>query len=146
PIALKPQPFMEHKAYEGLKSALMLGLASGAYDNNFHLDDASNPKRMVNLVSSARKMKPEAFFGDVTQAIANLQNNDKIPLTLEQASYTITQALGLKATSSEAQSKLMESKLLTETTVKLIADKQKLTNADTYLLIKDLKVGVTGKP
>ncbi len=32
PIELKPQPFMEHKAYEGLKSALMLGLASGAYD------------------------------------------------------------------------------------------------------------------
>ncbi|KRF18727.1 FAD-dependent oxidoreductase [Paenibacillus sp. Soil787] len=146
PITLKPEPFMEHKAYEGLKSALMLGLASGAYDNNFHLDDAANPKRMVNLVSSARKMKPEAFIGDVSHAIANLQNNDKIPLTLEQASYTITQALGLKAASTEAQSKLMENKLLTETTVKLIADKQKLTNADTYLLIKDLKVGVTGKP
>ncbi|NOU91070.1 FAD-dependent oxidoreductase [Paenibacillus sp. LMG 31460] len=146
PIALKPQPFMEHKAYEGLKSALMLGLASGAYDNNFHLDDAANPKRMVNLVSGAKKMKPDAWGGDVSQAIANLQNADKIPLTLEQASYTITQALGLKATSTEAQSKLMENKLLTDMTVKLIADKQKLTNADTYLLIKDLKVGVTGKP
>lgn len=146
PISIKPQPFMEHKAYEGLKSALMLGLASGAYDNNFHLDDAANPKRMVNLVSGAKKMKPDAWGGDVSQAIANLQNADKIPLTLEQASYTITQALGLKATSTEAQSKLMENKLLTETTVKLIVDKQKLTNADTYLLIKDLKVGVTGKP
>ncbi|MDQ0877973.1 hypothetical protein QFZ77_006632 [Paenibacillus sp. V4I3] len=146
PIALKPQPFMEHKSYEGLKSALMLGLASGAYDNNFHLDDAANPKRMVNLVGGAKKMKPDAWVGDVNQAIANLQNADKIPLTLEQASYTITQALGLKAASAEAQSKLLENKLLTETTVKLIADKQKLTNADTYLLIKDLKVGVTGKP
>lgn len=146
PIALKPQPFMEHKSYEGLKSALMLGLASGAYDNNFHLDDAANPKRMVNLVSGAKKMKPDAWVGDVNQAIAHLQNADKIPLTLEQASYTITQALGLKAASTEAQSKLMENKLLTETTVKLIADKQKITNADTYLLIKDLKVGVTGKP
>lgn len=146
PIALKPQPFMEHKSYEGLKSALMLGLASGAYDNNFHLDDAANPKRMVNLVSGARKMKPDAWVGDVNQAIANLQNADKIPLTLEQASYTITQALGLKAASTEAQSKLMENKLLTEVTLKLITDKQKLTNADTYLLIKDLKVGLTGKP
>lgn len=146
PISIKPQPFMEHKAYEGLKSALMLGLASGAYDNNFHLDDAANPKRMVNLVGGAKKMKPDAWGGDVNQAIANLQNADKIPLTLEQASYTITQALGLKATSTEAQSKLVENKLLTETTLKLIVDKQKLTNADTYLLIKDLKVGVTGKP
>jgi hypothetical protein len=146
PITLKPQPFMEHKAYEGLKSALMLGLASGAYDNNFHLDDPANPKRMVNLVNGAKKMKPEAFSGDVTQAIAKLENADKLPLTLEQASYTITQALGLKAASNEAQAKLIENKLLKEATLNLIADKQKLTNGDTYLLIKDLKIGVTGKP
>ena len=67
PMTIKPQPFMEHKAYEGLKSALMLGLASGAYDNNFHLDDAANPKRMVNLVGGAKKMKPDAFTGDVNR-------------------------------------------------------------------------------
>ncbi|SDN55215.1 FAD dependent oxidoreductase [Paenibacillus sp. yr247] len=146
PITLKPQPFMEHKEYEGLKSALLLGLASGAYDNNFHLDDPANPKRMVNLVSGAKKMKPEAFSGDVTQAIAKLENADKIPLSLEQASFTITQALGLKAAANEAQAKLVENKLLTEASLNLIADKQKLTNADTYLLIKDLKIGVTGKP
>ena len=78
------------------------------------MDDAANPKRMVNLVSGAKKMKPDALSGDVSQAIANLENADKIPLTLEQASYTITQALGLKAASNEAQAKLMENKLLTE--------------------------------
>lgn len=147
PIELKPEPFMEHKAYEGLKSALMLGLASGAYANNFQLDDAANPKRMVNLVSgAAKKIKPDAFSGDVTQAVAKLENADKLPLSLEQASYTITQALGLKADLNEAMAKLIENKLLTEASLNLIADKQKLTNADTYLLIKDLKVGVTGKP
>nr|WP_309491797.1 FAD-dependent oxidoreductase [Paenibacillus sp. CGMCC 1.16610] len=146
PMTLKPQPFMEHKAYEGLKSALMLGLASGAYDNNFHLDDPANPKRMVNLVSGAKKMKPDAFKGDVSQAIAKMENADKIPLSLEQATYTITQALGLTATSKEAQAKLIENKLLTDASLKLIADNQKLTNGDIYLLIKDLKVGLTGKP
>ncbi|NOV04119.1 FAD-dependent oxidoreductase [Paenibacillus planticolens] len=146
PITLKPQPFMEHKAYEGLKTALMLGLASGAYDNNFHLDDASNPKRMVNLVSGAKKMKPDAFKGDVSQAIAKLENADKVQLSLEQATYTITQALGLTAASKEAQAKLMENKLLTDASLKLIADKAKLTNADTYMLIRDLKIGITGKP
>lgn len=146
PITVKPQPFMEHKAYEGLKTALMLGLASGAYDNNFHLDDAANPKRMVNIVSGARKMKPDAFKGDAAQAIAKLENSDKLPLSLEQATYTMTQALGIQAAPQEAQSKLAENKLLTEAALNLIADKQKLTNADIYMLIRDLKTGLTGKP
>ncbi|OCT14972.1 hypothetical protein A8709_12645 [Paenibacillus pectinilyticus] len=146
PMSIKPQPFMEHKAYEGLKTALMLGLASGAYDNNFHLDDAANPKRMVNLVGGSRKMKPDAFTGDVNQAIAKLDNPDKISLTLDQASYTLTQALGIQATVAEAQGKLIEKKLLTTATVAGIADKQKLTNGDTYMLIRDVKIGVTGKP
>ncbi|UKS27769.1 FAD-dependent oxidoreductase [Paenibacillus sp. HWE-109] len=146
PMTLKPQPFMEHKAYEGLKSALMLGLASGAYTNNFRLDDAANPKRMVNLVSGAKKMKPDAFKGDVAKAIDKLDNADKVSLTLEQASYTITQALGITASQNEAQAKLVENKLLTEATLKLIADKTKLTNGDTYLIIRDVKTGLTGKP
>ncbi|NQX69502.1 FAD-dependent oxidoreductase [Paenibacillus alba] len=143
---LKPQPFMEHKAYEGLKSALMLGLASGAYNNNFQLDAAANPKRMVNLVSGAKKMKPEAYKGDAAKAIDKLDNADKLPLTLEQASYTVTQALGIAASLNEAQAKLIEGNLLTDATLKLIADKQKLTNGDTFLMIKDLKMGLTGKP
>lgn len=146
PITVKAQPFMEHKAYEGLKSALMLGLASGAYKNDFHLDDAANPKRMVNVVGGARKMKPDAFKGDVNQAIAKMDNADKIPLTLEQASYTFTQALGIQATAAEAQGKLVESKLLSAATIAGIADKSKLTNGDTFMLIRDVKVGLTGKP
>ncbi|MGG1555711.1 FAD-dependent oxidoreductase [Paenibacillus ferrarius] len=146
PIAIKPQPFMEHKQFDALKTALTLGLAAGAYDNNFHLDDAANPKRMVNLVLGARKMKPDAWKGDASAAIAKLDNADKIPLTLEQATYTITQALGMGGTPAEAQAKLVASKLLNEASLSLIADKQKLTNGDTYVLIKDLKVGLTGKP
>lgn len=146
PIAIKAQPFMEHKQFDALKTALTLGLAAGAYDNNFHLDDAANPKRMVNLVLGARKMKPDAWKGDASAAIAKLDNADKIPLTLEQATYTMTQALGIASTPADAQAKLVASKLLNEASLSLIADKQKLTNGDTYVLIKDLKVGLTGKP
>ncbi|WP_261807933.1 FAD-dependent oxidoreductase [Paenibacillus sp. N3.4] len=146
PMTLKAQPFMEHKEFEGLKSALMLGLASGAYDNNFHLDDPSNPKRMTNLVNGAKKMKPDAFKGDPTAAIAKMDNSDKAALTLEQAAYTITQALGLKTAAAEAPAELTKANLLTDASLKLIADKMKLTNADTYMMIKDLKVGLTGNP
>ncbi|NEW04540.1 FAD-dependent oxidoreductase [Paenibacillus sp. SYP-B3998] len=146
PMTLKPQPFMEHKEYEGLKTAMMLGLASGAYNNDFHLDDKANPKRMTNLVNGAKKMKPDAFKGDATAAIAKLENNDKIALTLEQASYTLTQAIGLKVDAQQAQAELLSSKLLTDATLNLIGDKQNLTNADTYMMIRDLKIGLTGKP
>ncbi|WNR45886.1 FAD-dependent oxidoreductase [Paenibacillus roseipurpureus] len=146
PITVKAQPFMEHKAYEGLKTALMLGLASGAYTNNFKLDEAANPKRMVNLVGGAKKMKPSAFPGDANQAIVNMTDSDKNALTLDQASYTLAQALGYKVTAAEAQAKLIESKLLTAATVSSIADKQKLTNGDTFMLLSDVKMGLTGKP
>jgi hypothetical protein len=146
PFTLKPQPFMEHKEYEGLKTAMMLGLASGAYNNDFHMDDQANPKRMVNLMNSAKKMKPDAFKGDATAAIAKLDNSDKIPLSLEQASYTIAQAIGIKVEASQARNELIRSNLLTQTSLDLIANKEKLTNADIYMLIKDVKVGLTGKP
>ncbi|MHC0621546.1 FAD-dependent oxidoreductase [Paenibacillus sp. GCM10027628] len=146
PFTLKPQAFMQHKEYEGLKTAMMLGLATGAYDNNFHLDDEANPKRMVNLVSGAKKMKPDAFKGDPSASIAKLDNADKIGLTLDQACYTIAQALGMKVDAAQAQVELLRNQLLTAASLNLIADKQKLTNADMYMLIKDLKVGLTGKP
>ncbi|MFC5447211.1 FAD-dependent oxidoreductase [Paenibacillus aestuarii] len=146
PMTLKPAAFMEHKEYEGLKAAMMLGLASGAYDNNFQLDVQSNPKRMVNLILGSKKMKPDAFKGDASAAIAKLEGADKIALTIDQASYTITQALGMPAAVQQAQQTLVTNKLLTDASLNLIVDKQKLTNADTYMMIKDLQAGLTGKP
>jgi hypothetical protein len=139
PFTVKPQPYMEHKEYAGLKAVLQLGLVGGGYNNDFKLDEASNPKRMANLVNGAKKMKPAAFPGDASAAIANMADPDKRPLTLDQAAYTVAQALGIKTPPEQAVQELQRRGLLTPQTVALIANKQSLTNADTWMLIKDVR-------
>lgn len=146
PFSVRPQPFMLHKEYEGLKTAISLALTSGGGGNDFHLDDATNMESMANLVISAKRMKPEAFKGNAYSAIANVEKPLRVPLTLEQACYTLTQALGLAVPAVQARDELLRQNLLTQATLNLIADKQKLTNGDAYTMIKDLKIGLTGKP
>ncbi|MCD1258257.1 FAD-dependent oxidoreductase [Paenibacillus athensensis] len=146
PFTVKPAPYMTHKSYEGLKAAVRLALATGGYKNEFALDDPSNAKRMVNLAGGAKKIKPAAFAGDPSAAIAGMNAPDKAPLTLEQACYTLTSALGAQVQAGEAQSELMRRGLLTEATLQTIANRQSLSNGDTYMLIKDLQAGLTGTP
>jgi len=146
PFTVKPAPYMMHKSYEGLKTAVSLALATGGYKNEFALDDSSNAKRMVNLAGGAKKIKPEAFAGDPSAAIAGMEAPDKTALTLQQACYTLTSALGYKVQAGEAQAELARRGLLSEATLQTIADRQSLTNGDTYMLIRDLKIGLTGQP
>ena len=146
PFSIKPQPFMLHKEYEGLKTVLSLALTSGGGKNEFHLDDLSNPERMSNLVGGMKRVKPSAFKGDAAAAIAKINNPKKTALTLEQACFTITEAIGFPSSPSEAESVLLKQNLLTKPSLDLIANKQSLTNGDTYMLMKDLKAGLTGKP
>lgn len=144
PFQIKPQPYMQHKAYPGLRAALMLGLATSDYNNNFKLDEPSNPKRVVNLLGGARKIKPSAFVGDPQAAIKGMSEDDAktLPVTLNQAAYTIALALGYKTTPDQAVTVLEQKGLLSADTLKLIGNQQKLTNGDTYLLIKDLQEGL----
>ncbi|MFC0212546.1 FAD-dependent oxidoreductase [Paenibacillus chartarius] len=144
PYTVKPQPYMEHKAYPGLKAVLTLGLVGGGYGNDFKLNDIANPKRMVNLVNGAKKMKPAAFPVDANAAISGMTDSDKRPLTLDQAAYTVATALGMKTKPEEAVQLLLQDGKLKQSSLALIADKAKLTNGDTYLLIKDVREAVTG--
>lgn len=133
---------MKHRQYEGLKTAVSLMLATGGYSNEFQLDEKSNDKRMADLVNGAKKMKREAFSGDAGSAIQKMEEPEKTPLTLAQAAYTITQALGLPSSKGEAQSELEERGMLTKETLATIKDKKNLTYGDSYMLIKDLKNGL----
>lgn len=144
PITVKPQPYMQHKSYEGLKVAVNWALASGGYDNNFRLDDNANPQRMVNLINGARKMKPEAFAGEAAAAIAKLDKEavKTMPLTLDQASFTIAKALGLPIQAADAQAELIRRGLLKQASLDTMSNKQSLTNGDTFMMIKDLEEGL----
>ncbi|MBP1995711.1 FAD-dependent oxidoreductase [Paenibacillus eucommiae] len=146
PFSVKPQPFMGHKQYEGLKTAMSLSLAKGGYKNDFHLDDAASPASMANLIKASKAIKPDAFKGDAHTALGKVGSPDTAPLTIDQASYTITQALGMEVVFEQAKAELLRQKLLTEASMALITDQQSLTNGDVYMIIKDLKVGLTGTP
>jgi len=148
PFSIKPQPYMQHKAYPGLKVAVTYALAYGGYGNDFALDAPTNPERVVNIVNGARKIQPSAFVGDASAALKSLRDagkdTKKEPVSLGQAAYTIALALGYKTTPEQAPALLQQRGFLSAETLKLIDDKEKLTNGDTYMLIKDLHDGLKG--
>ncbi|MBO9610016.1 MAG: FAD-dependent oxidoreductase [Paenibacillaceae bacterium] len=147
PFTVKPQPFMQHKAFPGLKAAVYIGAASSrevTIDNKrilneFYLDDPSNPQRMVNLMARARKMFIANIKGDPSAAIVGMSDEEKTksPLTLAQASLTIAKAAGLTVTRDNAKDELLAKKVLTPETVAMIADPQKLTNGESYMMLRD---------
>ncbi len=91
-------------------------------------------------MGGAKKINKAAFKGDPGAAIADFKDTaDKTPLTLQQACYTVTQALGMKVPLEAAQTELLQKGLLQQSTIDLISDKNSLTNGESYMMIKDLK-------
>ncbi|MEK8131504.1 FAD-dependent oxidoreductase [Paenibacillus filicis] len=135
---LKPEPFTEHKSYEGLKAAVKLGLATGGYDNNFRLDDKSNQQRMLNMLEGMRKFKPDVLPGAPSSAIAKGTDAKTLPVTLDAAAYMFALLLKQEATQETAVDVLQAKGFLTKASVDTISNKQELTNGDTYMLIKDV--------
>ncbi|ALS23191.1 MULTISPECIES: FAD-dependent oxidoreductase [Paenibacillus] len=138
PFSIKPQPFMEHKAYDGLKVAVSLGLATGGYDNNFALDDKSNQQRVANMLEGMRKFKPETLSGSPSAALGKDTDPKNLPVSIEQAAYMVALMLKVDATRENAVEVLQSRGFLKPETVEAIANKQELTNGDTYLMIRDV--------
>lgn len=137
----KKQPYQEHKAYPGLKAAVYLGIAVGGGDNDFKLDEPSNPQRMVNNLNTAKRKYKAQIKGDPAAALKPLadakKDASKEALTLAQAAYTAAKAAGLNTTLEQAEKDLIAKRLLKPETVQQITDKQKLTNGDAYMILKD---------
>jgi hypothetical protein len=146
PYTLKQPSFMEHKAYPGLKAAVYMGLAYGSYGNAaFDLDKVSNAKRMANQISNMKRIYASNFTGDPSEALKGVEEPDKKPLSLQQASFTLVKAIGLNTTLEEAQAELLANGIISKATVDSIADKQNLTNGDAFMLLKDAVGSVVGK-
>ncbi|ULL15076.1 FAD-dependent oxidoreductase [Paenibacillus sp. H1-7] len=138
PYSIKPLPYMEHKSYEGLKTAVTLGLSTGGYKNDFELDKASNQQRMVNLLEGMRRSKPSAMTGSPATVIANVKEPQKQPISLETAAQMIAALLKLDSPQGKAIDTLQAKGFLTKQTVDSIANKQELVNGDAYMLIHDV--------
>lgn len=143
PYTPKTQAYMEHKAYPGLRVAVYLGLTNLSYENGRYkeLDDPSNPQRWVNNLNKTKaKYGVQAFKGDPSNGIAGINPDQAktMPLTLQKAAYTMARTVGLNVTEEKAEQELLAKRLLKQETVRQIADRQKLTNGDAFMLLKDL--------
>lgn len=142
PYTAKKQPYQEHKAYSGLKAAAYLGIVAGGGTNDFKLDEASNPQRWVNNLAAAKRKYGSYFKGDPAASIAGMSDAAKRQLTLPQACFTAAKAAGLNVAMDKAEQELVSKNLLSAKTIEQIADRQKLTNGEAYLILKDVLEGL----
>ncbi|RKN83799.1 FAD-dependent oxidoreductase [Paenibacillus ginsengarvi] len=137
PYEAKKEAFMDQKAYPGLKTVVSMGLVIGGYDNSgFDTKPDSNPQRMVNLMQGVKRVNK--LTGDPAPAVTGVQEPAKAALTLDQAAFTITKAISADVPAAQAVKELQSRGLLQQATLDGIADKAKLNNGDTYMMIRDL--------
>lgn len=140
----KPEAFMEQKAYPGLKEVVSMGLVIGGYDNSgFNTQPDSNPQRLLNLMQGVKRVNK--LTGDPSGVVAGMQEPAKQPLTLTQAAWTMAKMMGYDVTAAQSVQELQSKGLLQQATIDAIADKQKLNNGDTYMMIRDLVEAVRKK-
>lgn len=148
PYTPVPQDYQDHKAYPGLKAVVYSGLVNGSYGNVMfkpeELDKPSNPQRFVNHMNGLKKRHAQSFQGTPSNAVAGMSEDDAktIPLTFEQAAYTMARSVGLMLEPAEAEQQLLDKRLIQPETLELISDRAQLTNGEAYLLVKDILEGL----
>ncbi|MCZ8515948.1 FAD-dependent oxidoreductase [Paenibacillus filicis] len=131
--------YTKHKAYPGLKAAVGMFLTVGGYNNkDWEVDGASNAQRFVYNMAGIRKIKPAVFPGDPSAALVGMADPAKQALTLNQAALTIGTAIGLKPPQQKTAEELKARGWLTQETLSKIADPNKLTNGEAFLLLRDV--------
>ncbi|MCR8634095.1 FAD-dependent oxidoreductase [Paenibacillus radicis (ex Xue et al. 2023)] len=138
PFAIKAAPYMEHKSYAGLKTAITLGLSTGGYKNEFELDKPSNQQRMVNVLEGMRKFNPAAMAGSAAAVISGVKEPQKQPVSLDSAAQMIASLLKQNIPQGKFVEGLQATGFISKATVDSISNKQELTNGDAYMLINDV--------
>lgn len=130
--------YAQHQAYKGLLAVVSMQMTTGGYGNDrWDLDGPANPERFSNMMRRFKTMHPSFFSGDPAKAIESLQDK-KGDLTLEQAAYALGDLAQMDVTLDTAVDALLSKGWITKDTLSLIADRKKLTNADTFMLIREV--------
>ena len=146
PFTVDAPSYAMNKYYPGLKTAVSFNLTNGGYDNKqFNLDGFANPQQLVNQMLVVAKVLPQAFKQDPSSAIATLVDAKKLALSLEQAAFIYTNAIGINTQRELALVVLVTKGLVKESTLEQIENKQSLTNGDVYMMMRDIVTGLTGK-
>jgi len=136
-----PEPdYMKSKDYPGLLVAANMYLASGGYHNDqWGLKDEANVQRFFNALRTVRSLHPQFFKGEMLDALAGLADPAAEDLSLEQAAQLIACSMNLpKLPEGKAAETLVQEGWLLPETLEGIEDKDKLTNGDYFMLIRDL--------
>ncbi|XID92120.1 FAD-dependent oxidoreductase [Paenibacillaceae bacterium WGS1546] len=133
-----PTPeYAKHKDYKGLLAATSLYLTTGGYSNEgWQLDKPSNPRKFAYHVRNMQKGYPEPFGNPLTGTFIGQQPADE-PLGLARAAYAIAHAAGLAEEDEDALQTLLDRGWILASTIDGIADPDKLTNGDAFMLVRD---------
>jgi len=137
--------YARHKNYKGLLAAAGMHLTIGGYANDgWQLDQPTNPRRFASQVRNVQKRHPDVFGQTLNGTFLSGQPSDK-PLSLEQAAQVVAYAAGLAEEKGGALKALVDRGWLTEETVKGIADPKRLTNGDSFMLVRDVMEYAVGE-
>lgn len=134
-----PEPaYKKHPAYRGLLAAVGIGMASGGYRNDrWELDGPSTVLKWRSIMLRLTEMYPDRFPGSAdTDWTAAAGVADELPL--RAAAAMLCAAAGLEAEPGEALERLRLRGWVSEHTLRGVADPNRLTNGESYLLLRDM--------
>ncbi|MBO9596601.1 MAG: FAD-dependent oxidoreductase [Cohnella sp.] len=140
---IKQQAYTKHKNYEGLLVAASIFASVGGYKNDrWGLDDPSNSQRFINVYRKLQKKYP------ILQSDADITNyldaNQKKDLKWEDVAYMIARLADQNVSKNKASDWLIEQGWIRKQTVKDFINPNKLTNGESYMVIRDLAENVAG--
>lgn len=140
----KTPEYAKHKDYDGLLAAISLYATVGDYNNKaWALDDDSNPVRFVNVFRRLQKKYPESF--PTTADVSGLLKGDKTdPLQWDDVAYLIARNAGQTVDKANAAKWLLDQGWIDASTVHGFKNKGKLTNGNTFMVLRDLMKNVAG--
>ncbi|BBI31098.1 hypothetical protein KCTCHS21_04970 [Cohnella abietis] len=135
--------YTKHKDYPGLLTAASIFITVGGYSNTgWKLDEQMNPLRFYYSIQPFYKMFPKQFPKKSVLKIPDLNPHD--PITLERAAYIIALSTGIETKPETALQDLLKHSWVSKDTVKGIKDPAKLTNGDSFMIIRDVLKNFAG--
>ncbi|MBH5319960.1 FAD-dependent oxidoreductase [Paenibacillus sp. GSMTC-2017] len=130
--------YAKHKDYKGLLAAVSMNMTIGGYDNmRWNLNGVVEGTQYRNMMLRLSTMHPAYFKGDPETALP-VMRNDKEPVSLKQAAYTLCAMAGVDISPTYAVDELLKRGWVTQETISGIADPRAITNGDSFMLVRDV--------
>lgn len=132
--------YAKHRTYKGLLAAVsMFVTIGGDHNESWDLDGLSTVGKFHSNMAQVRRVHSTVFKGEVYAALQALKEEEKKQsLSLDRAASIILLTANETIAPENAVQKLQARKWVTADTLNQIKDKKRLTNGETFLLIRDV--------